>query len=501
MALVIAMVMVLAMGVTAFAEGGTTAPTTYSISVNTANNKATHTYKVYQIFTGTPSDGQLVDVRYGFSAGTLGTEGELVPGATLEAITDARAWVAANINSFGTEIATLDGTTTSYDAVPGWYVVLDTNYEYDADREQDDTDAFSAYMVEVVDEVTVINPKNDAPTVDKEVQDDETPEWGEAADHEIGETFQFKLTATLPADINYAVYETYPITFNDTMSDGVTFESIDKVIVDEIEIEDTGYTTTATAGQAGGSWTLTIADVKAITGIDLTDGTEVVVTYNAHLNTNAITHNDDATATVTNNNKVSLTYNNNPDATGTGNTDTTPEDYVWVFSYKSENTKVDADDEPLAGAGFTLKNAAGTAISLYKVGPQYYVYDENKSDYPAGGDVVTEMLTTEETNAFNIIGLDVGTYTLEETTIPTGYNKCDDITIEIEATHTENADLASADLTLTKKTNINNKVVNQSGAELPSTGGIGTTIFYVIGAILVIGAGVILVTRRRMSTK
>lgn len=109
------------------------------------------------------------------------------------------------------------------------------------------------------------------------------------------------------------------------------------------------------------------------------------------------------------------------------------------------------------------------------------------------------MLTTTASNAFDIVGLDVGTYTLEETIVPDGYNKCDNITIEIEATHAENTSQTSADLTLTKKQNINNTVVNESGAILPSTGGIGTTIFYIIGAILVIGAGVVLVTRRRMS--
>ena len=498
MALVIAMVMVFSMSVSVFAADGDTSATTYAISVDTAGNKATHTYKVYQIFTGTPSEGQLVDVRYGAS---FGEAGQLVDGEILKAIqdqNDARAWVADNINNIRNEVATLDASTTSYDAVPGWYVILDTSYTYDEPREPEDTDAYSAYMVEVVDSTTTIKPKNDAPTVDKEVQDDEDPEWSEAADHEIGETFQFRLTANLPADINYEAYDKYPITFNDAMSAGVTFESIDSVKVNDVAI--TNYTTTAVAGQAGGSWTLKIEDVKTIDGIDLTNDATIVVTYNAHLNTNAIVHNATASEAVTNNNKVSLTYNNNPDATGTGETDTTPEDYVWVFSYKSENTKIDADGNAVVGAGFTLKDSENKAISLYKVGTTYYVYDSEKTDYPDGGVVVTEMMTAEGdgNNAFNIVGLDVGTYTLEETTVPDGYNKCADIAIKIEATHAENANLTSADLTLTQ-TNLNNEVVNQSGSTLPSTGGIGTTMFYVIGAILVIGAGVVLVTRRRMS--
>ena len=505
--------MILVMGAVAFAAGEnedqeepagepTSAPsvTTYTLSVDTTNNKANHTYKVYQIFTGTPSNDQLVDVRYGAS---FGANGNLVDGDTLKGIetqNDARAWVAANIENFDNEVATLDATTTSYDAVPGWYVILDTNYEYDAAREQDDTDAYSAYMVAVVNAAKTLDPKNSAPTVDKEVQDDEGTEWSDAADHEIGETFQFRLTATLPADINYDAYTTYPITFTDTMSSGVTFESIASVTVDGVSF--TSYDCTATAGQVGGSWTLSIADVKTIDDINLTDGATIVVTYNAHLNTSALSYNENVAEETTNNNKVKLTYNNNPDATGDGSTDDTPEDYVWVFSYKSQNTNVDADGKPVAGAGFTLKYSNGVAISLWKVGTTYYVYDSTKTDYPNDGEAVTEMLTTEDNggNAFNIVGLDVGTYTLTETTVPDGYNQCEDITISIEATHTENANLTSADLTLTQ-TNLNNEVVNQSGVTLPSTGGIGTSIFYVAGSILVLAAAILLVTKRRMSVE
>ena len=505
LALVLAMTMVLAMSVTAFAADDTT----YKIEVDTSGNKADHTYKIYQIFTGTPDEGTLVDVRYGASYWPGGAAaGELVPGAELKAIADAadaRAWMEANNNKLGDPVATLDKTTTSYDAVPGWYVVLDTNYEYPDPREIDDTDAYSAYMVEVVDKDTKIKPKSVSPTVDKEVHDEtEDAEagakdgWGESADHEIGETFQFRLTANLPADADYSAYKEYPITFNDSMSEGVTFESIESVTVDGTAITD--YECTATEGQAGGSWTLTIEDVKAIDGVDLTDGADVVVVYNAHLNTNAIVHQESATDTETNNNKVSLTYNNNPDATGEGETDTTPEDYVWVFTYNVTGNKVDADGEPVEGAGFTLYDSEGTAIDLYKVGATYYKYYESKTDYPTGGQKVTEMVTTKEANTFDIRGLDVGTYTLKETTVPKGYNPCADITVKIEATHVENSGLTSADLDMDKSENLDNTIVNHSGSVLPETGGIGTKMFYIVGAILVIGAGIVLVTRRRMSS-
>ena len=105
-------------------------PVTYNITVNRDNDAVTHTYKVYQIFTGTPGTGdnagKLTDVQYGSSypGGLTGP----VPEATLDAITTARAWAAANKDNLGTEVATLDGTTTTYAAVPGWYLVLDQLY-------------------------------------------------------------------------------------------------------------------------------------------------------------------------------------------------------------------------------------------------------------------------------------------------------------------------------------------------------------------------------------
>lgn len=145
-----------------------------------------------------------------------------------------------------------------------------------------------------------------------------------------------------------------------------------------------------------------------------------------------------------------------------------------------------------------MKDSAGNAIELYQVGTTYYKYDKDKKDYPTGGKVVTEMITTAETGKFDIKGLDVGTYTLEETKIPDGYVKCDDITVTIGATHAETSGEGHVEL---NSTNQNNTVVNLTGTTLPETGGIGTTIFYVLGAILVLGAGIVLVTRRRMSVE
>lgn len=98
---------------------------------------------------------------------------------------------------------------------------------------------------------------------------------------------------------------------------------------------------------------------------------------------------------------------------------------------------------------------------------------------------------------FNIIGLDAGTYVLKETSTPAGYNTCAPINIVISAVHKENTDEATVKLDLTGSENMTNAVINKSGSSLPSTGGIGTTIFYVAGGVLVVGAGVLLITKKR----
>ena len=496
--LLLAVVMILALATTAFA-----AETTHKITVDTTGDTSTHTYNVYQIFTGTPSDGtQLTDFKYGASYGSTGSA---VPESVLSGITDARNFAASIKDSLGQPVATLSGTNPTYNAVPGYYLVLDTNY-----TASDTTkDAYSAFMLQVVNEDTTFTPKKSVPTVEKLVKDEaadkdtnaDSEGWGKTADHAIGETFQFKLTATIPQDTNLAAYNTYKVVFNDTMSSGVTFEKINSVKVNGTNV--TNYTTTATTGQAGGSWTLTIADVKAIAGTDWgTKPITVVVEYDAHLNTDATVNK--ASGTTDNKNDVSLTYSNNPDATGSGETDTTPKDSVWVFTYEVDNTKVDAGSSPVSGAKFRLYSGntegttlpSGTPISLYKVGTTYYVFDSAKGAEYIGGSVVTEMETTAN-GKFDIKGLDAGTYTLYESGVPTGYVQATNTIVKIAATHV--VETGTPKVTLTADSNTTNSIVNYTGATLPTTGGIGTTIFYVTGAVLALGAGILLITKRRMN--
>ena len=354
----------------------------------------------------------------------------------------------------------------------------------------------------------IINHKVVKPTVEKKVYDNDNNDissaggWGSSADHAINESFKFKLTSTLDANANYDAYKTYKVVFHDTMSTGVTFESIESVKIGDVVIpvkstdKPDGYECSATEGLVGDGakeWTLTIADLKKYQA-DLTTGATVEVIYNAHLNESAIVSSANGTELGTaaaNNNNVYLQYSNNPNVSGDSDLGQTPKDYVWVFTYKVDNKKVDQDGNVLADAGFKLYDSTGkTEIGL--------IYDDDLTAYrPIKGDeVAVEMKSAATTGAFNIVGLDAGTYVLKETSTPAGYNTCAPITVEIGAVHKENADGTTVNLTLTQK-NTDNTIQNQKGSTLPSTGGIGTTMFYVGGGVLVAGAGVLLITKKR----
>ena len=358
-------------------------------------------------------------------------------------------------------------------------------------------DAYTSYILEVVED-SEVSPKSDVPEVEKKVDDkndsnttEDEVEWNDSADYDIGDDVPFQLKATL-AD-NVSSYGRYKIIFHDTLSKGLTYKAITKVTVDGEEVTE-GYVVN-TVVNADGTTTLTITfdNVKAQ---GATDSSIVIVEYTATLN-------DDANiGSAGNPNEVYLEYSNNPnwDKDGDGKPDNpqnpenpdedeptgeTPEDKVIVFTYKVVVNKVDEDKQPLEGAGFTLykKNAEGE-------------YE------PVGAELVGEALTT-----FEWKGLDDGDYRLEETTTPAGYNTIAPIEFTITAEH----ELLSDDPRLTALNGgdlftgevstgtLSIDVENKTGATLPETGGMGTTVFYVIGATLVIGAAVVMVTKKRMS--
>ena len=503
--LLLALVMVFALTTTAFAE-----ETTYSITIN--NSTEGHTYEAYQIFTGDlfikeNGDKVLSNIVWGSGvseAGKTALGDAAAKAETLKTEDDAKAFAKA-VAPYLTTVAGSANTVTD-----GKYVISGLAAGYYLVKDQDgsltgDNDSYTEYIIQVVGNVTA-TPKSDVPEVQKKVKDinDSTDttktDWQDSADYDIGDSIPFQLKATLAN--NVSSYTTYKVVFHDTLSKGLTYNNDAKVYIDGTETN--GFTVTATVN-ADGTTTLTVSrdDVK-----DLGAGNSSVITveYTAKLNENAVL------GSAGNPNEVKLEYSNNPNKSEAGSNETgnTPEDTVIVFTYKTVINKVDGDKNPLTGAAFKLekliKGKDGAADTWTKV---------------------KEFTVDETTTSFTFSGLDDGQYKLTETKTPAGYNTIDPIYFVIEATHDEtadaptlktlnayltdangnkqtemkdgesvNIDLGTVDLTAGS---ITTTVVNKSGSKLPSTGGIGTTIFYVLGGVLVLVAVVLLVTNKRMS--
>ena len=358
-----------------------------------------------------------------------------------------------------------------------------------------------------------INHKVVKPTVEKKVYDNfdnqdgtSTGDFGSSADHAINEKFQFQLIAKLPAGRDegraYDYYDKYSVIFHDTLSDGITYDKDDNL--DSVVIESNGktynipkdslkYTIDTTDLESQNSFVVNIPDVKACAkdaGFDLNDGATITVTYTAHLNEKAAVNTEGGSTS--NINKVYLTYSNNPkDESSVGQT---PESKVCVYTYQLNNTKhQDSETGPvLQGAGFRLYSdkACTQEVKLYQKDNFYFpIKDATDKDKDA-----VQMISGQD-GQFNVKGLDAGTYYLRETKTPDDYSACPDTEIVISATHDVNNVSLSG--------NLSNKIINKKagGITLPSTGGIGTTLFYVVGGGLMVAAIVLLVTKKRMENK
>ena len=251
-------------------------------------------------------------------------------------------------------------------------------------------------------------------------------------------------------------------------------------------------------------------DIKEVATV--TKDSIVTVDYTATLNSNAVIGLDG------NPNEVKLIFSNNPNMTGDGTgkpTDTgeTPIDKVIVFTYELDVEKVDGTEntKKLSDAEFVLKRNAGENT-------EYAVVTSGKLEKWVDSIANATKLVTGVEGLVKVAGLDDGTYYLEETKAPSTYNKLsEDVEIVISATTANNQNWSgTASDALTKidvtangekgEGNVNEgsakvTVVNNKGSELPSTGGMGTTIFYVVGSILVLGAAILLITKKRMSAR
>lgn len=386
----------------------------------------------------------------------------------------------------------------------GYYLIVDTSTFSDDDFYH----AYNSFFLLNVPQtpyVVLVNHKVVKPTVEKEVYDNNdigsTGGWGSSADHAINEPFQFRLIAKLPASENngraYDYYKKYTVCFNDTLSDGITFDKLDKVEIANVDggnpqvIDAANYTRNPNVSQ---SFKLSIDNVKtcaAAAGLNLNEGATITVTYTAHLNEKAYVN--IAGGGTDNKNRVYLEYSNNPRISTS--LDHTPESEVCVYTYQLNNTKYHDDDTPgheLAGAGFRLYSGKD-CTKEQEIKLKKNITDGTYSPY-FGTDAGDEMFSDEH-GQFNVKGLDAGTYYLRETKTPDDYNACADKEIVISATHDVNHVSLSGNLSTTI---INKKA---GGITLPSTGGIGTTLFYVVGGGLMVAAIVLLVTKKRMENK
>ena len=525
MAVLLAVAMVCAMAIPAFAD--------------TESIREHHSFKAFQIFKGNVNDAsEISNVEWGscihnyhdFLAelkkdSTLSTPFQ--DADSLQKVLDVmKDWTPSDDNSiaFARFVCNYLYPTADADPQPfiptsgdvvqipndgaGYYLIVDTT-DFSSG---DDYHACNSFLLNVTQAPwnLPITPKAENPSVKKEVFDnpDGTNEagFGSSADHAINEEFQFKLTATLPAsyenDRAYDYYEKYTVTFHDTLSAGITFDRWDTVVInnggDDITIPAKNYHSDA----SNQDLTLSIENVKTCaSGLNLNNGATITVTYTAHLNEKAYV-NTATNGDTKNTNKVYLTYSNNPRInTSVGRT---PESEVYVFTYQLNNTKYKnsvADENKLKGAGFRLYSDAACndtdEIKLKK-----NTTDGTYSRY--FGDEAGEQMFSDDKGQFNVKGLDAGTYYLKETTTPTGFNTCPVTTVVIKANHTENnVDLTGSTINSESvgASGLSTTIVNKQGTTLPSTGGIGTTLFYVVGGGLMVAAIVLLVTKKRMENK
>ena len=323
----------------------------------------------------------------------------------------------------------------------------------------------------------VMEEKNEVPANVKTVQEDSNDAWGATNDADIGQTVNFKSTITAQAGAENYV-------FHDKMSTGLTYGRVTGITLNGTAVDASNYTVTAPAAD-GDTFDVTFTQTFCDT---LKANDQIVISYTATLNENAVI------AGAGNPNESKLSYGDKGDESHTPSGTTPPSEtttYTWdvdVLKYANgDKNKV------LKDAQFVLLNSAKTKVATVVNGKL-----TGWVDVPAAGTDGTitwpanTVLTTGENGKIEIDGLDADTYYLREVKAPAGYNKLkDDIQVVITGATTVDGKLTY--------TTVLAKINNNSGTELPSTGGIGTTIFYVLGSVLVLGAVVLLVTKKRMS--
>ncbi len=543
LAFLLSSAMALTMGMTAFAAedagvGQSTpvssgAGSSGSGSSQTAQQKCTitapnngHTYEIYQIFTARyEEDGdtkKVSDVKWGVNG--TGETGTTVDETVLKALQDVngksedeRREEITKYVTLSNPVATLSNGLSYTDGLAGYYLIKDK------DNTLDDGRNATPYIVQAVGNL-VITPKTGDTTFEKKLKDTndstgETTDWQDSADYDIGDQIPFKLEGTVAE--NYASYENYYFAFHDQEETGLTFDSSTvEVYVNNDGTDtkiDSGYRVVTdaesmaeVAGAVKCTFEVIFDDLKSIEAVQA--GSKIRVEYKSTLNDKA------ALGAEGNVNKAKLEYSSNPSDTQHGNT---PWDSVIVFTYKVVVNKYadevdDAGNNKLSGAEFTLEK---------------HIYDGTQD----GKWELLTLVKSDDGKSFSFSGLDDGEYRLTETKAPQYYNSLTaPLTFRVEAGHNtewdgaktslsngytyawdnQNRQALLSSLTGTKETgeiefvftpdmmnrSLTTNVINKSGTTLPETGGIGTTIFYIVGGMLAVGAAVALITKKRIKS-
>lgn len=496
MALLAVLTLALTMAVPAFAE--TTTPTKYTITIN----NGTGNYAAYQIFKGDLHEKTLSNIEWGDNVTDegrtkFGNAADKAKTITTEA--DAKAF-AVEVAKYLTDPAAGTGTDSITVSGPGYYLIKNTSVG--------EGEVFTDYILRVVGDVTV-NPKSGKPTLDKQIRHNETGLWGVVGDNQIGDTVEFRTLTTVPIVSGYTQYK-YVI--HDEMSAGLTSnvrsnEDVTIKVNDETVLDKKYYTVTVDGTNAN-KFTVTVDVLNAIKDGKMVEGNTLYTYYTGILNEKAKVYNDGKQ-----DNKAYLEYSNNPHDNTT--TNKTPEKVVYDWTFKMGVKKVDgADGTPLTDAKFVLSKNGN--CSLGTIGDDgtpstttdlINLIENSDGSYtvaPAGynGSVVNVMTAGDIT----INGLDDATvYYLYETKAPAGYNRLTAaVRFEITATYSDagnNCTSVTATVNNDVQSSVSVNVRNNKGSTLPSTGGIGTTLFYVIGGGLMAVAAVLLVTKKRMNNK